>query len=240
MRRAGVRGKIILNSALVLLIVASAVLYAGLASVELARSVEILFRNNRLMEDIRDSLRRTDASLTVYLSTKSSDALKDYIKYSTRLSEDARRLNREIRADEVLLLERGLAGLLDSFLADAEASVAAKRGRDVAAYTERFESAERTLDLVMFLIDRIEGYFISDSLAAFSGFNSRVTSVLVSNAVLVVCATLMGMAILVSFSFRLTGPLAELARAAEALGRGEYDHDLPPPGPPDEIGVMAA
>ncbi|HOX13034.1 MAG TPA: histidine kinase [Spirochaetia bacterium] len=240
MRRAGVRGKIILNSALVLLIVASAVLYAGLASVGLARSVEILFRNNRLMEDIRDSLGRTEASLTVYLSTKSSDALKDYIKYSTRLSEDARRLNREIRADEVLLLERDLAGLLDSFLADAEASVASKRGRDVAAYTERFESAERTLDLVMFLIDRIEGVFISDSLAAFSGFNSRVTSVLVSNAVLVVFATLMGMAILVSFSFRLTEPLAELARAAEALGRGDYDHDLPPPGRPDEIGVMAA
>ncbi len=240
MRRTGVRGKIILNSALVLLIVASAVLYAGLASVELARSVEILFRNNRLMEDIRDSLARTDAGLTVYLSTKSSDALKDYIKYSTRLADDARRLNREIRADEVLLLERDLAGLLDAFLTDAEASVAAKRGRDVAAYTERFESAERTLDLVMFLIDRIEGVFISESLAAFSGFNARVTSVLAFNAVLVVSATLMGMAILVSFSYRLTEPLAGLARAAEALGRGDYDHDLPPPGRPDEIGVMAA
>lgn len=240
MRRTGVRGKIILNSALVLLIVASAVLYAGLASVELSRSVEILFRNNRLMEDIRDSLDRTDAGLTVYLSTKSSDALKDYIKYSTRLADDARRLNREIREDEVLLLERDLAGLLDTFLADAEASVAAKRGRDVAAYTERFESAERTLDLIMFLIDRIEGVFISDSLAAFSGFNARVTSVLAFNTVLVVCATLMGMAILVSFSYRLTEPLAGLARAAEALGRGDYDHDLPPPGRPDEIGVMAA
>lgn len=240
MRRAGVRGKIILNSALVLLIVASAVLYAGLASVELARSVEILFRNNRLMEDIRDSLGRTEASLTAYLSTKSSDALKEYIKYSTRLSEDGRRLNREIRADEVLLLERDLAGLLDSFLAETEASVAAKRGRDVAAYTEHFEGAERTLDLVMFLIDRIEGIFISDSLAAFSGFNSRVTAVLAFNAVLVVSATLMGMAILVNFSYRLTEPLAELARAAEALGRGDYDHDLPPPGRPDEIGVMAA
>ena len=240
MRRAGLRGKIILNSALVLLIVASAVLYAGLASMELARSVELLFRNNRLMEDIRDSLDRTEENLTVYLSTKSSDALKDYIKYSTRLSEDSRRLNRDIRQDEALLLERDLAGLLDYFLSDTEASVAAKRGRDVAVYTERFDSAERTLGLVMFLIDRIEGIFIADSLAAFSGFNSRVTSVLLSNAALAVFATLMGMAILVSLSYRLTEPLAKLARAAEALGRGDYDHELPVPGRPDEIGVMAA
>ncbi|HSV56275.1 MAG TPA: histidine kinase [Magnetospirillaceae bacterium] len=240
MKRTGVRGKIILNSALVLLIVASAVLYTGLSSAELARSVEILFRNNRRLEDLRSSLTRTESSLRIYLSTKSSDALKDYIQYSTRLAEDARGLNREIRQDEVLLLERGLSGLLDSFMADAEASVAAKRGRDVSEYTDRFEDVERTMGLVMFLIDRIEGYFISDSLGAFLGFNVRIAAVLTSNAVLVVSATLLGMSILVGFSFRLTEPLAKLARAAEALGRGDYGHELPAPGKPDEIAVMAA
>lgn len=240
MKRGGVRSKIITNSAFILLIVASAVLYTGLASLELARSVEILFRNNQLMEDIRGSLARTEENLTAYLSMKSSDALKEYIKHSTRLAEDARRLNREIRADDSLLLQRDLSGLLCGFLADAEASVAAKRGRDVAAYTEHFESAERRLQHIYYLIDRIEGVFISDSLAAFSGFNSMVTSVLVTNSALVVFATLMGMTILVGFSYRLTEPLAKLALAAEALGRGDYDHDLPVPGHPDEIGVMAA
>ena len=157
MIRGGVRSKIILNSALVLLIVASAVLYTGLASIELARSVEILFHNNQLMENIRDSLAGTESNLTTYLSMKSSDALKEYIRYSTRLSENARLLNSDIRADDSLLLQRDLVGLLNGFLADTEASVAAKRGRDVAAYTERFESAERLLQQIHFLIDKIEG-----------------------------------------------------------------------------------
>ncbi len=240
MRLGSVRGKIILNSAIVLALVALAVLYTGLASMELARGVEILFRNNRLMEDLRGSLGLTKASLTQYLSLKSSEALKEYIKHSTRLAELARRLNREIRADDALLLQRNLAGLLDSFLSDTEASVAAKRGRDVPSYTDRFENAERTLGLINFLIDRIDGIFISDALKAFSGFNSRITAVLATNSALVICATLMGMAMLVSFSYRLTEPLAKLARAAEALGRGDYGHELPAPGNPDEIGIMAA
>lgn len=240
MRRSGVRGKLIVNSALVLLIVASSVLFTGLASIELARSVEILFRNNRIMADIRDSLGKVETSLTAYLSRKNSDALKDYIKYSTRLAEDARRLNREIRADDTLLLERDLAGLLDSFLSDTDASVAAKRGRDMAAYTERFESAERTLELIGFLIDRIEGVYISDSLSAYSGFNSRVSSVLITNMVLVISATLMSMAILVNLAYKLTDPLAKLADAARALGRGDYEHELPARDRTDEIGVMAA
>lgn len=56
-----VRRKIIANFAVILLIIASATFYTGLTSSELARSVELLFRNNLLMEEIRGSLDRTEA-----------------------------------------------------------------------------------------------------------------------------------------------------------------------------------
>ena len=235
-----VRRKIIANSTLVLLIIASATFYTGLASSELARSVVILFRDNLLMEDIRTALDQTETGLTGYLSNKSSDSLKDYIRYSTQLAEQTRKLNREIRSNESLLLQRDLAGILDRYLEDTDASVTAKRGRDVTGYTVRYESSERSAELSRFLITRIEGIFIADSLKAFSGFNSRTSAVLASNAVLVVAATLMGLMVLVQFSYRLTGPLSKVADAARAVGRGEYDHELPLSETDDEIGTTAA
>ena len=235
-----VRRKIIGNSTLVLLIIASATFYTGLASSELARSVVILFRDNQLMEDLRTTLARTETGLTGYLSNKNSDALKDYIRYSTQLADQTRKLNRELRPDDNLLLQRDLAGLLDSYLEDTDASVTAKRGRDVKGYTGRYESSERTAELSRFLITRIEGMFIADSLAGFKGFNSRVSAVLTSNAVLVLAATLMGLMVLVQFSYRLTSPLSRLAEAARAVGRGEYDHELPLTEANDEIGTTAA
>jgi len=240
MRLGTVRRKIIANSTLVLLIIASATFYTGLASSELARSVVILFRDNQLMEDLRKALDQTEAGLTGYLSNKSSDSLKDYIRYSTRLAEKVRKLNRDIKPDESLLLQRDLAGLLDSYLEDTDASVTARRGRDVKGYTGRFESSERAAELSRFLITRIEGIFIADSLHGFEGFNSRVSAVLASNAVLVLAATLMGLMVLVQFSYRLTGPLSKLAEAARAVGRGEYDHELPLSEANDEIGTTAA
>jgi sensor histidine kinase YesM len=201
--------------------------------------VELLFRNNLLMDDIRSSLDQTEASLSSYLTDKSSDALKAYIQHSTRLAEKARRLNREIREEDSLLLQRNLAGLIDSYLQDTEASVAAKRGRDVKVYSERYESAEQTAELARFLIIRIEGVFISDSLKAFSGFESRISAVLTSNVVLIVAASLMGIMLIFRFSYKLTGPLSKLAEAARAVGRGEYDHELPLPETGDEIGTTA-
>jgi len=235
-----VRRKIIANSTLVLLITGSATFYTGLASSELARSVIVFFRNNQLMNDVRKDLARTETSLTGYLTGKSTDSLKDYIRFSTKLSEDARQLNRDVRPDESLLLQRDLAGLIDSYLEDAEASVTAKRGRDVRGYTDRYESSEQGAELARLLITRIEGIFINDSLKAFSGFNASVSAVLATNAVLVLAATVLGLALLVAFSYKLTGPLSKLAEAARAVGRGEYDYELPLSETHDEIGTTAA
>ncbi|MCX7024014.1 MAG: sensor histidine kinase [Spirochaetes bacterium] len=235
-----VRAKIIANTTLILLIIALATLYTGLASSELARSVAILFRNNLLTENISKILDQTETGLTGYLTTKSSDALKDYIMYSTRLAEEARNLNREIRADDSLLLQRDLAGLIDSYLRDTEASVTAKRGRDVEAYTMYYESSERAAELSRFLIGRMEEIFMSGSLKAFSAFNSRIPAVLASNAVLVLAAALMSFMLLVRYSYKLTSPLSRLAEAARAVGRGEYDHALPRPESRDEIATTTA
>ena len=235
-----VRRKIIANFSIILLIIASATFYTGRASSELARSVELLFRNNLLMEDIRSALNQTEGELSGYLMNKSSDSLKGYIRQSTKLSEKVRKLNREIRQDDSLLLQKDLAGLIDSYMQDAEASVSAKRGRDVQGYSERYENAEQTAELARFLIMRIEGIFLSDSLKAFSEFNSRISAMLASNAALVIAATLMGIMLLLRFSYKLTGPLAKLAEAARAVGRGEFDHELPLPETGDEIGTTAA
>ena len=235
-----VRRKILGSSAAVLLVIASASFYTGLASSELARSVVVLFRNNLMVEDLHKALDQTEAGLTGYLTNKSSDSLKDYIRYSTQLSEQTRKLNRQVRADESMLLQKDLAGLVDSYLEDAEAAVTAKRGRDIKGYSERYESSEMSAGLARLLITRIQSIFISDSLTAFSAFNSRVSSVLASNAALVLAATLMALMVLERFTFKLTWPLSKLAEAARAVGRGDYHHELPLSVSHDEIGTTAA
>jgi len=239
LRQPSVRRKIISNSALVLGIMTVATLYTSLASSELRKSVEMLFRNNLRMETLRKGLDSTEASLTAYLTAKSTESLKDYIMYSNSLAEKAQFLNRDVKDDESLLLQRDLAFLIDSYLDDAAASVSAKRGRDVSAYTEGYQSAERGAELVRFLISRIESIYLSDSLEAFSSFEREMRGVVTTNLILVLAASLMSFLLLLRYSYTLTDPLRRLAEAARAVGRGEYDHELPPPGQMDEIGTMA-
>ena len=234
-----VRGKIISRSALILFIMALAMLYTGMTTFNLADSVSVLFGNNLLLKDLRETLVQTDGNLTVYLTSKSSDALKEYIRNSTRLAATSRKLNREIRNDESLLLQRDLARVVEHYLAEAESCVAAKRGRDVQAYSRYYDESRETVDLIRFLADRTESVFIADSLTAFTGFRSGIPSAITTDAILVLAASLFSLMLMIQYSYTLTEPITVMANAARAVGRGVYDAQLPPQGRTDEIGVMA-
>lgn len=239
MMRGTMRGKIIFNSVLILFILMFVTLYTGLATFDLTDSVGVLFNNNLLLKSIRETIGTTEASLTLYLTSKSSDALKDYIRNSTQLSETSRKLNTEIRNDSSLLLQRDLARSIEEYIAEADACVAAKRGRDVQGYTASYYESERTAEIIRYLIDENERVFISDSLAAFSNFRQKIPNTIVTNVVIVIAATLLGLMLLIYYSYKLTEPITMLAAAARAVGRGDYDAELPPIAGNDEIGIMA-
>jgi sensor histidine kinase YesM len=238
-RRPTVRGKIIANSALILVLMAAATLYSGFASLELDRSVEVLFRNNLALEELQGTLDRTEASFSEYLRTKSSDSLKEFIKASTRLTDQSRNLNRDIVSDEILLLQRDLTRAFDTYLGVAEAGIQAKRGRDIPGYAERFETAGRHAAAARILIGDLKARFLSQSLQAFSLYRNLIPGVLLSNAGLVLAATLLGFTLLLGYSRNLTEPLTRLAEAASAVGRGEYLTSIPLLESQDEIGTLA-
>ncbi|GAB6276746.1 MAG: hypothetical protein SAMD01599839_12860 [Rectinema sp.] len=237
-RRSGLRNRIIVNSVVILLVLVIATSYTAFASFDLARGVELLFRNSISMEKLRSTLRDTQENLTGYLSAKNSESLKEFIRTSTILSGMTSRLNRENKVDDVFLLEKDLAFLLDSYLASAEGAVQAKRGRDVAQYVSLYEDARRNASLIEFLSARMDTIHLDQSLKGFSSYKANISPALVSNGVLLLVAFLLSIALIGRYSYTITEPLARLSVAAEAIGRGEYDHPLPPYEREDEIRTL--
>jgi len=239
MSRSTVRGKIIANSALILVLMAGATLYSGFASFELDQSVEALFRNNLALERLQDLLDQTETSFSEYLRTKGSDSLKDFIRTSTQLADRSRDLNHGIVADQTLLLQRDLTQVFDSYLKVAEAGIEAKRGRDIPAYAERFATAGLHAGYAHILIADLKAKYLSQSLQTFSFYRSLIPGVLLSNAALILVATLLGFTLLLGYSRSLTEPLSRLAEAASAVGRGEFQTIVPLLESHDEIGTLA-
>jgi len=237
-RHRGLRNRIVLNSVVILFVLVIATSYTAFASFDLARSVEVLFRNSVSMEELRNTLRDTQENLTGYLSAKNSESLKDFIRTSTMLTGMTMRLNRENKSDDIFLLEKDLAFLVDSYVSSAEGAVQAKRGRDVAQYVSLYEDARRTSALIEFLSTRMDTIHLGQSLKGFSSYKTNISLALLSNGILLLVAFLLSMALIGRYSYTITEPLARLSVAADAVARGEYDHPLPPYDSEDEIRTL--
>ncbi len=236
-RRSGLRNRIIVNSVVILLVLVIATSYTAFASFDLARSVELLFRNSISMEELRSTLRDTQGNLTGYLSAKNSESLKEFIRTSTILSGMTSRLNRENKVDDVFLLEKDLAFLLDSYLASAEGAVQAQRGRDVAQYVSLYEDARRNASLIEFLSARMDTII----------WTSRSRDFLPTRRISA-CAGLQRCAVarclfafdrphraILVHNYRASGTSFRCCRGYRG---GEYDHPLPPYEREDEIRTL--
>ncbi|HUX38247.1 MAG TPA: histidine kinase [Rectinemataceae bacterium] len=233
------RGKMVLVALAMLATIGAATLYTGIATAELARSLGLLFSRNQHLEDIKIGLAASSTDLTGYLSTRTPDDLSSFFSNSDSLAESAKVLNRAIREDEGLLLQRELAGLIDRYLESARAAAEAKGSRSVEVYTSRFEDSEKTAALARSIIERVESRNLAASIDAYSGLNSRIKAVIATNAALVVAAVLMAFMIFLSYTWAITGPLSSLAAAARAIEGGDYESEVPHEGATEEIATMA-
>ncbi len=233
------RGKMVLVALAMLATIGAATLYTGIATAELARSLGLLFSRNQHLEDIKLGLAASSTDLTGYLSTRTPDDLSSFFSHSDALAESAKILNRAIREDEGLLLQRELAGLIDRYLESARAAAEAKGNRSVEVYTSRFEDSETTAALARSIIERVESRNLAASIDAYSDLNSRIKAVIATNAALVVAAVLMAFMIFLSYTWAITGPLSSLAAAARAIEGGDYESVVPHEGATEEIATMA-
>ncbi len=233
------RSKVVVNSGLILLLLASATLYTGYASLELAQSVEKLFANTLALDLLEKTLGATEASLGSYLRSKNTGALAEHSLQTARLRDQSTALGRDLRGEETVLLQRSLGRVFETYLDAAEGAVRARQNRDLSGYAARFEDASRHAGYARRLLGDLRTRYLSQSLAAFSTYRSLIPGVLLSNAMLVLSAALLAFLLVLRSAQKLSEPLSRLSEAALVVARGDYQSTLPLVESNDEIGTTA-
>lgn len=232
------RNRIVLNSMVILLILSVVTVYTAIASMELSKSFDLLLRNNLVLKDIRKNLDETQKNLTAYLRAKNSESLKEYIRYMSNLEVLAGSLNREIKDDQLFLLERNLAILLDNYLVSTDNAVQAKRGRNVSIYVNQYDEAKKIESLINFLLDKMNTIYLDEALSSFMGYRTNISLILYLNLLLILLAFLVSSIFMMRYSSIITEPLEHLSETVKAVERGDYSYNLPPYEEDDEIGTL--
>ena len=118
-------------------------LYMFMLINEMTGKVEEVYVSNVGLNELSGALDRVQDSMEEYLNTKSSDAMEDYYRSEQAYRELMDRLNTKTTDNQILLTEKNIRGLSESYLKLAAEAIQAKRGRNVEKYGKLYEEADR-------------------------------------------------------------------------------------------------
>lgn len=213
-------------------------LYTFSITNEMAEKVEQVYISNVNLNELSGGLDRVQKSLEEYLNTKSSDAMKDYFRSDQAYREMIERLNVEITDNGLLLTEKNIHGLSETYLALAADAVQAKRGRNVERYGALYEE-------ISLLYEEIHTFIYSLNDEQFKD-NSRNYQILMDSfrymemiSIGILILVMLGNISLIVVSTRdVTYPLRCLAQAADQVAGGNFEIGQLPVESMDEVGIV--
>ncbi len=235
---ASVQTRITAVIAIVLLLVLSANVVAFRVSSETVQQINQVFASNAVIVNLADTLQTAQGSMYEYLSTKSSSSLENFYRYEQELRDQTDGLNDRNVGNELLMLEKNIRSMTQSYLTVSEDAIQARRGRNVEEYKASFARASE-------LFGYINDYIYTLNSRRFAQNTENYLSLLRSMRAVERMSLLM---ILVISAFALTicavsvramiGPLGKLSEAAERVAGGDFSVDVPKSRQADEVGVV--
>ncbi|MDO4491333.1 MAG: hypothetical protein Q4B85_09720, partial [Lachnospiraceae bacterium] len=107
----------------------------------LNRQIGDVYTDNTNLELLGEKLDRLQQSVEDYVRSRSTNSIEAYYKEEEEFRNQVELLNAEISDDEILLAEKNIRGLSESYMKLAADIIQAKRGRNVKKYGALSEEA---------------------------------------------------------------------------------------------------
>lgn len=200
--------------------------------------IDSLYSTNVSLNELSSTLGSVEDNMLEYLNTRSSDALNNYYKYNQTYVDLIDGLTKTTTDNEKDLLELNIYHMSDSYLAKADETIQAKRGRLIDRYKETYAEAEELYGYILSDISRLNELLFKNNSDSYKILQNTLGTIeAISVVVFVVTITVSAM-FMSLFLRTITHPLAELAGTADQVSGGNFDVALTEPKSHDEVGVV--
>ncbi len=237
-RSLSIQSKMIMTAILPILLMGLVASYSTYSSISLANIYDSLFEKNIVLASLSSNLNSAEPMLATYLATKNSDALREYIHFSSKLEELGTKLEAKLIPEQGILLERDVAALVRKYLSSAQAAISGKRASRLAEYQEQHKRAKLSAAALRYTIDLLEDWHMEKRLALLSVFNDRIIGIQRLDLALMLALAVLDSLIVLFLSLRISTPIVHLSTAAKQIAAGNFDGPDIQVESRDEIGAM--
>ena len=204
----------------------------------MVQRINDVFASNATIIQLSDTLETAQSSLYGYLSTKSSASLEDFYRYEQELRARTDTLNDRVVDNDILMLEKNIRVMTDSYLNTSENAIQARRGRDVEEYKKDYAQASALFGYINSYI-----YILNSSRFRQNSENYQelleVIETLEQTCMILIFAVSALALFFASLLVRaMISPLGALARAAYRVADGDFSVEVAVSQREDEVGVV--
>lgn len=196
--------------------------YILFSTIRLQSVVDKGFVQQRLLKDKQSELAGFQVPFLEFLSTKSSNALSEFLVRNQRLRTGIPSFD-SVPTDPVSLQEKEVYSMMLVYLELADRVIEEKRGMDIARYTSLYDEAQLLYDHINIRVDAISSARFSGQMEGYERFIQSSGRIQVWNLMFIVFISLFSLFILLHTVDKINGPMVKLSDAAAELSGGNFD-----------------
>ena len=200
--------------------------------------LESTYETNLYLNDMGASLSDVQEALTEFLSVKSSDTLEDYYRTEQDFRWYIDQLSDEHTTAAYDVMQRNIRNMSEEYLETATQTIDAKRSRNVEKYRVRYENATELYNYLESYINSLNTRQFEENSKTYGMLSKSLSTMENFSILIMIVFIVVNSVMIINYTGRLTKPLKNLAKSADAIAKGDFDTSLPEAPGKDEIGVV--
>ncbi|MCC8067232.1 MAG: histidine kinase, partial [Clostridiales bacterium] len=200
--------------------------------------IDSVFTSNVSVNTLSDTLEQIQDNVYEYLNTKSSQALENYYSYEQEYRLLLEDLNDKNVDNEILMLEKNIRNMSETYLEQTSITVQAKRGRNVEGYKESYELETQLYEYINTYIYRLNTMLFRENSTSYQALISSMKVLENGSLIIMAAAFAVCMLVIAIFVHNMIRPLTVLSSTAHEVASGNLDVPQLPVIYEDEVGVV--
>jgi sensor histidine kinase YesM len=190
------------------------------------------------LNELIDTLTKVQDYVYEYLNTKSSESLENYYRSEENYRSLVNELNGKIIDNDVILMQKNIKNMSQTYLDIAADTVDAKRGRNIKKYKVNYEEATLMYNYITTYINSLNNTQFKNNSMNYERLLIALRYLEIISSVVLVVITSFNLILIIVVTRSITGPLMRLTKAAYEVAGGNFEVDLVHVDSSDEVEIV--
>jgi two-component system sensor histidine kinase YesM len=201
-------------------------------------TIDEVYKSNVEFNELREALTAVQDYVNEYLNTKSSDSLENYYRSEENYRNLVNGLNGNIYDSDIVLMQKNIRNMSETYLGMIAEAVDAKRGRNIEKYMTNYGKATTMYDYISTFINSLNNEQFMYNSVNYERLRMALRYLEIISTVVLLVITSFNVLLIIIVTRSITGPLMKLTKVAQEVAGGNFEVDLVQVDSSDEVEVV--